>query len=228
MGRVPPRSVPFSTCPKQVEKIVLPQLRDFCYHKSVMANGNPVAGTALPNTGFALVDQLIAWWRRPIPPDPWGEELDSAVRQEDATPVCPRCFEPQPPVGWFCPQCGAAVGHYNTSMPYVYVHSLGEMLLSGVGRQAQYTLLTIPGYVLVAVSEYGPLGLIYLVRVFRNMGRLQRTDTAPADTGSDSSRPGLKYGLTRCAAFASVTETMTLVSPRPNQSGHVVLRRIRT
>ena len=154
-----------------------------------MANGTPADTSVDPGTGYALLDRLLVWSRRPTPPDPWGEELDAAVRQPDATPVCHSCFEAQPPVGWFCPQCGAAVGPYNNLMSYVWVHSLGEVLLSGVGRQAQYTMLTIPGYVLVALAEYGPFGLIYLLRIFWNAGRLQNTDAAATDTGSDHSGP---------------------------------------
>jgi hypothetical protein len=58
-------------------------------------------------------------------------------------------------------------------MPYIWIFSLGEVLLSGVSPRAQYTILTIPGYVLVALGEFGPFGLIYLARVFWNMRRLE-------------------------------------------------------
>jgi hypothetical protein len=145
-----------------------------------MAGNDPAPGQTR-ETGFALLDRALAWWRERPPPDPWEEELDAAVRHIDATPLCHRCFEPQPPIGWFCHRCGSPVGSYNNWMPYIWIFSLGEVLLSGVGPRARYSMLTIPGYVLVALGEFGPFGLIYLARVFWNMRRLENQ---PPDTGA--------------------------------------------
>jgi hypothetical protein len=34
-------------------------------------------------------------------PDPWGEEIDNALNQEDAVPLCHHCLAPQQHSGWF-------------------------------------------------------------------------------------------------------------------------------
>ena len=133
----------------------------------------------MPETGFWLVDKLREWWRQPPPSDPWDAEIDDAVRQPNAVSLCPRCLEPQAHSKWFCPLCGTAVGPYNNWMPYLWIFSLGEWLLSGLSPRAKFTKLTITGYILLAFSQYGPFAPLYLFRVFRNMVRLhdQRMDS---------------------------------------------------
>ena len=161
-------------------------------------------------TGYWLLDTIRNWWRRPPPPDPWDAETEAAVNQEDAVPICHHCTEPQAPGTWFCPQCGTAVGAYNNSMPYLRIFSIGEVLRSGLAPHAQFTLLTIPGYILVALTQYGVLPLIvsrlklkgpgyflalliqfglvwlYLFRVFRNMRRQEELPPDPSETNDET------------------------------------------
>lgn len=44
----------------------------------------------------------------PRTPDPWGAEVEQAVEEEHAVPVCPHSLTPQEHNGWFCPECGSA------------------------------------------------------------------------------------------------------------------------
>ena len=105
------------------------------------AEENTTGSPDAPRTGRALLNRLRRWWQQPPPPDPWSEELNAAVMKIDAVPVCHHCLEPQPPVGWFCPRCGTAVGPYNNLLPYVCIFSNLEVLLSGLSPNAQFKLL---------------------------------------------------------------------------------------
>jgi hypothetical protein len=132
-------------------------------------------------TGAGLaVRQIILWLENaPKSPDPWDAETDKAVHQPDAVPVCHRCFTPQSPCGWFCRNCGSAVGPYNNYMPYVYVFSEGEVLRNGVTDRMRLGLLIVVGYFLVSL-DYFVFAPVYWFFLLRNFKRSR--DTVPCDT----------------------------------------------
>jgi len=118
--------------------------------------------------GVAVAD----WTRRlPVPPDPWGPELTAELKSQDCVPVCLRCFTPQEHDRWFCPECGAAVGPYNNTLPYIYIFSQGEVLSTGVYRDIRPSALVIGGYLLLSICEYGVFAPVYWWRLFRNLRR---------------------------------------------------------
>ncbi len=50
-------------------------------------------------------------------PDPWGEEVEAALNQGEAVPLCHHCFTPQEHNGWFCPSCASTTGPYCNYLP---------------------------------------------------------------------------------------------------------------
>jgi len=93
--------------------------------------------------------------------DPWGEEIDKAVNQEDALPVCHHCLTPQEHRAWFCPECGATVGPYCNYMPYVYIFAEGEVLRAGVTEHLRRSPLIIIGYLLFSLGMFAVAAPIY-------------------------------------------------------------------
>ena len=65
-------------------------------------------------------------------PDPWPVEMDIAVRDYTAVPLCLNCLFPQGRHSWFCPQCAYPTGDFVTSMPYLPVFVDGELFRRGV------------------------------------------------------------------------------------------------
>lgn len=131
----------------------------------------------MPPLGTPLFAWLRALWGRPKP-DPWPADLDQAVRGPDAVPVCHRCLAALEETAWFCPQCGASVGAYNNSMPYLHIFAVGEVLRSGVGPAARFSPLTVTGYLLLAIMQASVLAPVYGVCLFLNWRRL-RHQAAP-------------------------------------------------
>jgi len=103
--------------------------------------------------GSMAIYRIILWVRRaPTNPDPWDDEVEKSLQEPEAFPVCHHCFTPYPPRGWFCENCGCAVGPYNNWMPYVYIFSEGEVLRNGVTSRLRMNFLTVSGYVLGTIS----------------------------------------------------------------------------
>jgi hypothetical protein len=117
----------------------------------------------LPLLGVASILVLICRIREiasKIPPDPWSQEVDLAVRAKDAIPVCINCLYPQQGHRWFCPHCGFPVGEYNTAMPYLQIFSLGELLRRGVVGPPEKGFTLKLGFFLYSF-EYALLAPIY-------------------------------------------------------------------
>ena len=131
----------------------------------------------------ALRDVLVGWlrplWCTPPEPDPWPEEVQLAIMAPDAIEVCHHCFTPLGQQGWFCPQCGASVGQYNNWMSYVYIFSQGEVLRSGVGPEARFTWLTVPGYIVLGLLAFGVFSPVYFFRLFMNWRKMSRKKARP-------------------------------------------------
>jgi len=110
--------------------------------------------------------------------DPWGEELDKALDQDDAVPLCHHCLTPQQHNGWFCPQCGATVGPYCNYLPFVYIFSQGEVVRAGVTEHLRRSPLIVVGLVLTSLVMCAVLAPVYWFFLFRH---LRQGDTAAAD-----------------------------------------------
>jgi hypothetical protein len=121
-----------------------------------------------------LIKYLILWFQTSAcKPDPWGKDVDDAVHQSNAAPLCYRCLSPHDEDCCFCPECGSATGLYNNLNPYLYIFSLGEMLRLGVSGPIKRNVTTILGYLLLSLSEYLIFAPLYWFFLFRNLLRLR-------------------------------------------------------
>jgi hypothetical protein len=112
--------------------------------------------------------------------NPWGGEVDAALDQDDAVPLCNHCLAPQQHNGWFCPECGATVGPYCNYLPYIYIFSQGEVLRSGVTERLRRTPLIVIGYILFSLGVYAIAAPIYWIFLFKNLRRGDDTETEVA------------------------------------------------
>ena len=85
---------------------------------------------------YAFCQWLLAC---PRTPDPWGSDVERAVKGEKAVPVYPHCLTPQEHNGWFCPECGSTSGQYGNYLPNVYIVSIGDAVRAGVQQRNQWT-----------------------------------------------------------------------------------------
>ena len=68
-------------------------------------------------------------------------------------------------------------------MPFLYIFSIGEVLRSGTGPEARFTPLTVPGYIVFGLSQFGVFAPIYFFRLFMNWRRRSRSESVPAVAG---------------------------------------------
>jgi len=107
----------------------------------------------------------------PPPAEPWDREVAEALDRDDCTPLCHHCLTPHPPAAYFCPECGAAVGACTNLLPYPYLFSIGHALRVGTSETFRRSPLTVSGFVLFALAEYGPFVPIYWIKLVRNIVR---------------------------------------------------------
>jgi hypothetical protein len=111
--------------------------------------------------------------------DPWGDEIDKALDQDDAVPLCHHCLTPQQHNGWFCPECGATVGPYCNYLPFVYIFSQGEVLRAGVTERIRRSPLIVIGLVLLSLTMFAIAAPFYWFFLFKH---LRQEDSAAAET----------------------------------------------
>jgi hypothetical protein len=110
---------------------------------------------AVAGMGVLCLWRLLLWVRNaPVPPDPWDEATETAVRQDDAVLVCHHCLSEVPPGQWFCAHCNCAVGPYNNLMPFINAFSEGEVLRNGIFNRVRVGFLTITGYAFLSVLYF--------------------------------------------------------------------------
>jgi hypothetical protein len=154
-----------------------------------------------PETVFAIVVllalaafRLVRWLRREASsPDPWGKEVDEALRREDTLPLCPHCLAPQERETWFCEECGSSIGAYNNLNPYLYAFSLGDLFRNGATGWARPRPLVVLGFVLllpwglfiwlqVSSIVFQVVGLacwlLYSIVFFRGLGAIPTRDAS--------------------------------------------------
>ena len=131
-----------------------------------------IGEVALAVLAVLLAWRAIVWFMQiPVPPDPWGQEIEKALHDPEAVEVCHRCFDPVTPGSWFCQHCGCAVGPYNNLMPYIDVFSQGEVLRNGTNDKLPQNALIIGGYLLLSLNMYFVFAPIYWVLFFKNLRR---------------------------------------------------------
>jgi hypothetical protein len=142
---------------------------------------NPERILAAVVVAFGALVLLVRWVKQvQLSPAPWGPEIDEALAQSDATPICHHCFTPQPELpGWFCPHCGAAVGPYNNWMEYVSIFSIGEVLSTGAFHRFSVSALTVVGLLFFSISQYLIFAPVYWFWLIRNVRRMQREAVQP-------------------------------------------------
>lgn len=118
---------------------------------------------------------FIRWFLgllREVPADPWSPEIDRAVRRRDAVPVCVECLCPQEGHRWFCPHCGFPTGEYVTTMPFLQIFAVGELLRCGVIGPPDKGLSRQVGFLLCSLTQYSLFFPVYwLWLVSRVCGR---------------------------------------------------------
>ena len=116
--------------------------------------------------------RLLQWvGSAPVTPNPWDDEVEKQLHEPEATPLCHKCFTPQPRNQWFCEHCGSAVGEFNNTMPYVYLFSEGEVLRHGISGNVSQRPLIIVGYLLFSLSCYSIFAPVYWYLFFQNLRR---------------------------------------------------------
>ncbi len=120
--------------------------------------------------GPILSKHFRAWWWK-LPPDPWSEEVEAQIQDDEAMVVCHHCLEAFELAPDFCPKCGTAIGPYNNVKPFEYIFSMGEMFRNGIGPNPNLSLLTRVGYILAALLQYGLFAPLYFFRMIRNRRR---------------------------------------------------------
>jgi hypothetical protein len=83
------------------------------------------------------------------------------VRQRDAVPVCVDCLFPQERHRWFCPHCGFPTGEYVTSMPYLQIFAVGELLRRGVSGPPDKNFSRQAGFALFSLTQYAYFFPVY-------------------------------------------------------------------
>ena len=94
-------------------------------------------------------------------PDPWSTEVDAAVRESSAVPLCTNCLFPQEENRWFCPHCGFPTGDYVAVMPYLQVLVIGEVLRRGVMGAPERRIGPNVFLGLLALSQFAVFAPVY-------------------------------------------------------------------
>lgn len=105
-------------------------------------------------------------------PDPWPAEIDAAVRDPAAVPLCVNCLHPQDGHWWFCSNCGSPTGEFVATMPYLYIFQQGEFFRRGVMGAPERRKDVLFFQALYAAANYSffvPLYWFWMVR--RAQGR---------------------------------------------------------
>ena len=136
----------------------------------VPAAGQELVALVILGVAAGVVYRLALWMMAANrTADPWGDEVNQALDQEDAVPLCHHCFTPQQHDGWFCPECGATVGPYSNCLPFVYVFSQGEVVRAGVNERIRRGPLVVVGLVLLSISMCAVAAPFYWFFLFKHL-----------------------------------------------------------
>jgi hypothetical protein len=135
---------------------------------------------------YFVVRCLKSVLNRPLPPDPWDEQVSADLAEGNGTPICHRCLTPHDPLQNFCADCGAPVGKYTHWLPYPYLFALGHTLRIGTSGTFRRSPLTIAGFIILSLAEYAVFAPVYWLRFFLN------SSNEPASHSPESETPGSK------------------------------------
>jgi hypothetical protein len=122
----------------------------------------------IAGVGYGLVQWMNSGERTT---DPWGPDIEQHVHDPQTPALCLRCLIPQRDDAWFCPECGSAVGPYNTYMPFVLIFSEGEALRAGVNDKFRPSFFIVCGFVVYALAQYAVFAPIYWYFLYQNFRR---------------------------------------------------------
>lgn len=94
-------------------------------------------------------------------PDPWPAEIDAAVKDPAAVPLCCNCLYPQEANPWRCPHCGFPVGEYVALNPYLQLFLVGEVLRKGVIGPPERRVGVQVFLVVFSLGQYAVFAPIY-------------------------------------------------------------------
>ena len=100
-------------------------------------------------------------------PDPWTAEIDAAIKDPAAVPLCVNCLFPQEPHRWFCPHCAFPTGDYVPLMPYLYIFPSAEILRRGVMGPPERRVGVQLFLIVFAFSQYSVFAPIYWFWMYR-------------------------------------------------------------
>jgi hypothetical protein len=153
-------------------------------------------GLTLLTVGFFWV--LFRWLTRgPLSADPWDVEVSEAMEADDATPICHRCLERHLDGLDFCPNCGAAVGHYTNYLPFPRLFSLGHELRIGTCGEYKRSRLNIFGFILLSLAEYFVVAPLYWVLMWRALRRKEAEGGSGESAGASSLRENRGGGMSK-------------------------------
>jgi hypothetical protein len=111
---------------------------------------------------LAAILGLIAWWRRlPVTANPWPADVEAAVNDPDAVPLCFNCLAPQDPPRWFCRHCGHPTGENVAVMHFLYIFLIGEMYRRGVNGPPEKSAWMSAFLAFASISFYGLFAPVY-------------------------------------------------------------------
>ncbi len=99
--------------------------------------------------------------------DPWSAEVEAAVRQPDAVPLCSNCLCPQGPHPHFCPNCAFPTGDRVAAMHYLNVFVVGELVRQGVSGPPERRWGVKAFLVVLGALQYSVFAPIYWYWLWR-------------------------------------------------------------
>jgi len=114
-----------------------------------------------------------------------GVESRDIKEEAEATPVCPRCFQPVDPVNYYCPNCGETTGQLTPFIPFVNIpwaaNFWGQMW-----RQVWSSDVSVPGRIFRRLMIIWNVPIL-LIGLFFRFGRKQ-DENQRCEHGSELSR----------------------------------------
>jgi hypothetical protein len=136
---------------------------------------------------WALTRRLAAG---PREPDPWGDEITAELETGEGTPLCHHCLAEHDPSADFCPQCGAAVGLYTNLMPYPRLFSIGHTFRIGTNENFKRSIVTVGGFFVLSIFEYGIFFPVYWFRLIQNLSRIPPLPLEPLESSAGTPSDG--------------------------------------
>jgi hypothetical protein len=116
---------------------------------------------AEPHFNGPLAKLLRSAFAAGYQPDPWPAEIDAAVRDAAAIPVCSNCLAPQADAGSFCPHCAFPTSDTVALNPYLQIFVVGEVLRRGVMGPPERRVGPLLFLVVLSLSEYAIFAPLY-------------------------------------------------------------------